>query len=235
MRPSRLRISCCRHCGCGLGNEVPKILFSIGYSGHRLRFIRRRLLKRSGEWTPFMERIDPKEFMVVENKLRESLSDTSDLVIYDATGQSIRSSIALIRQIGKEYRLEIFDRYPLGSQQAQRKALALPTDIADRLRSVMELTLTTQIYPSTGKAINYLTQADAGRCIWVALRIDKSRSIAGVVSLDRCLVGHESTLPFLDVIWRIILLAETDESERTVLIKLDLAISDLRQSYPPKG
>ena len=192
------------------------------------------LLKQPGEWIPFMERIDPKEFLVVEGKLGKSSSETSELVLYDAEGQTIRSSIELVRPAGKGYRLEIFNRYSVDSQM-QRKTFALPTDIAERLRSVMELSLTKQICPPTGNAFNYPNETGAGRCIWTYLRIDESRSIAGVVSLDRCLVGRETTLPFLDVIWRILLFSETDESESTMLIKLDLAIWDLRHSYSAKN
>ena len=191
------------------------------------------LLKWPGEWKPFLERIDSREFLAVEHKFGESLSDTSDLVIYDAQDFTVGSSITLSRKPGKGCRLEIANR-DYRTSLLQRKAVLLPTDIAERLFAVMELVLTTQLYPPTGRAISYPTESGAYKSLWINLRVDRLRRVSGVVLLERCGVGQESSRPFLDLVWCLRRCLENDEEE-AILMKLDLAISDLRRSYPPKA
>ena len=189
------------------------------------------LLKRPDEWVPFLERIDAKEFLVVEGKFGESLSDAADLVIYDAWGPDLRKSLALTRQANKGWRLEIIPRV-VELSPISRKSVLLPTDIAERLLAVMELTLTTQLYPPTGQAITYPTNSGSLTAYWMNLRIDKSRAISGVVLLSRCENGQESKLPFLNLMRRLMSCAENSGDE-IPLVNLDLAISDLRRSYHP--
>lgn len=186
-------------------------------------------LKMAGEWTPFLKRIDPKEFLIVENKISESLSDTCDLVIYETSQKSVYLSVGLTRLAGKGSRLEVEYREPR-SLHPLTKPLILPPDITDRLFSVIEFALTNQVYAPTGKAIQNLEDS----CDWINLRIDKKTSASGMVYIPFCGNAFESSQPFWDLITRLKYCAAHDSSAGPPLLMLDLAIDRLRLSYPAK-
>ena len=190
------------------------------------------MLKQPGEWTPFLERLEPNEFLAVEHTLGGTLSDNSELVIYRASGRETSIAIALARTANKGSRLEVtFDPTAV---EPRRKVIPLPADIADRLLAAMELALTKQLYPPTGNAFHYPEERSDFASYWLNLRINKSVSIAGVVLTGRCGVGQESKSPFLEIMGCIVRLAKADRVENEMLTELDLAISTLRLSYPLK-
>jgi hypothetical protein len=178
------------------------------------------LLRMPGDWTPFLERIDPKEFLVVENKISESLSDTCD---------SVYRSLGLTRLAGKGSRLEI-EYHDLQSVHPEKKSVILPPDITDRLFSVIEFALTNQVYAPTDKAMQYWD----GSWEWINLKIDRTRAASGRVYLPHCGMGFESSQPFWNVLYRLRRCTEKDTPEGPPLLMLDLAIDKLRLSYPAK-
>ena len=198
------------------------------------------LLKNSNEWTPFLERIDPKEFLIVEHKLSESHSDTSELVIYDAYFYPKACSFALTRKLGLGYILKITMPNPDGPIET---TIRLPSDIAERLLSVMELALTYHVYAPTGKALENADDSYA----WINLRIDSTRTLSGMVRLgsrdNRCLVGQglDSSWSFRELLYQMRQLSPTapkyyfggkNPFGYSQLFVVDLAILDLRLSYP---
>lgn len=200
------------------------------------------VLRMPGEWTPFLESISSKEFLVIENKLSQSLSDTHDMVIYDTSSYPTPRSFAITRIIGKGYILDI-SVHDWNTSKTIKKTLHLPTDIAERLLSVLRLCLTSRVYAPTGNAIENLDS----NCVWIYLRIDSIRTLSGMVRLGegRCLVGQglESNRPFLDILSRLSALCtgiysghgnEYDAFGVPPFFMLDLAISNLQQSYPEK-
>ena len=200
------------------------------------------LFVKPGEWTPFLERIDPKEFLVVESKLSESLSDTNDLVIYDTYFCPKACSFALTKKLGQGYVMKTVMPNPDGPIET---TIHLPTDFAERLLSVMELALTCRVYAPTGKALEY----DDDSYAWINLRIDSTRTLSGLVRLgsrhERCLVGQglDSSWPFRELLYQMRKVSpeapryhfgEKDSFGYSQLFMLDLAISNLRMSYPAK-
>lgn len=175
-----------------------------------------------------MERVDNKDFLAMENTLKESGSHDCILTVYDVRRGRVARRFLLKTTMQPGTILDVMTDY--GDEPRISKKVLLPSDSVDRLLKAIELTLTKKVYAPSGlplkpDSVDYST-------IWVHLKIDSRTAASGMVLLSRCQTGEASTPPFLEVLYSLLQCADIEGSDRPPLVELDLAISNLRLSYP---
>lgn len=176
-----------------------------------------------------MERISNRDFLVVENFLKEAASDDSLLVIYETRGIELWERKTLKQAAESGYQLETLTTDYRTKQRTVRK-VRLPSDIGGRLLEVTTMAMTKKVYSPSPRSFTLSIYDEP--TIWLRQRVDSEHIISGMVLVSRCGHGDVSTPPFLELMRRLEMCAMNDVSDGPPLLKLDLAITALRSSYP---
>ncbi len=192
------------------------------------------LLRLTEGWQPFLARIDPIQFQLLENRLNMHLSEQAEVVLYNVSEKKLTRSLALKRVDGNHYRLDI-DYHGTETHESwmTKKSLLIPADAAGRFLAALHLALTKQVYP-IAQGSESLDDSTSRTKIWMQRRCSESVLMAGYVEIpsygDRCLVGeNRSFLAFWELVHS---LAKCARPDGAPLVDLDLEISRFKASYP---
>ena len=130
---------------------------------------------------PFMRRIDPADFLLLERENEVSFSASSELVIYALVEGRITSALTLVGG-GEEYslkRVEVAKGVPKTGIMVERTVFpaAIANRVIESIKSIMEYQVLSPEDPQRADSSNQW-----GNERWICLRVAPTQVIAGRVS-----------------------------------------------------
>jgi hypothetical protein len=192
------------------------------------------VLRKEGDWVPYIERVDPNDIRLVESKLAESYSQNSEMVMYFCDPERIFAGLSL-RRHQDGYRLESMP-FDAANPSRPTGTVRLPPAIAERLLYAIQFAMTLKVFPPEQVADHSRgTVAKIGSIIWINLRPTQSTVATARIGIPeiRCWVGvPDSSRPFREVVYRLFNCIDGSSYEGGApLTELDIAISELLRVY----
>jgi hypothetical protein len=180
------------------------------------------LLAPPGTKLPFIERIPPADFLLVEAKLPEALSDSSELVILRTSGRDLVYSLAVRKAAKSEYEVVLLDASPNEADRhpdtAQRRVVPLDAKSAEQIERAVEIKLHRNVYLADGIRT---AESDSKAC-WILFRPKTSQPMAALIDFESVHMNPEAH-DFMDrILWGLYHFATCHPDDRNdVLYEID--------------
>ncbi len=134
-----------------------------------------------GTKLPYIERIHPADFLLVEAKLPEALSDNSELVIVCTSGRDLEYSLAIRKTAKSEYEVVLLDLWPTAARTRpdtpERRVVPLPEKSAEQIERAIEIKLHRNVFLSDG-----IRKAEEDMSAWwILLRPKTNQPVAALI------------------------------------------------------
>ena len=174
---------------------------------------------------PFIERISPADFFLVETRLDQSWSKSSDLVWYNISDEEDWSCYALRRRTVADYDLiHIVRNKETTPGSKTQKSVIIPSRIGLQIEQAFQLFLTKGVSPPSNETWDSMNKDKYAGAWWIFLRVNDTIGIMGVHRTETIhATRNRRARAFREITDEMKQLGEVDSFQREkLLLDLDL-------------